>query len=216
MTGWAAHVYAACQVSCRKPPMGHAALKLPRTGAEFLVWDESQTVKHEFIHGEVVPWGGSGGSGGSSDILGRAGAGDAHVTAAGNVYMQLRQHLAGSPCRTFINDMKLQVDAVDAFFYPDVMVTRSAADAANRLVKREPMLIVEVLSPGTAAYDRGDKFAAYRTLPSLQEYLPVDAKTRCCDLDRKGADGLWVLHPSEAGQGVGLASVALEVSAEAL
>ena len=97
MTGWAAHVYAACQVSCRKPPMGHAALKLPKTGAEFLVWDESQTVKHEFIHGEVVPWGGSGGS---SDILGMAGAGDAHVTVALNVAMQLRQHLAGSPCRS--------------------------------------------------------------------------------------------------------------------
>lgn len=181
--------------------MGNVATRLRMSAQDFLAWDETQTVRHEFVAGEVFAM---------------AGAGEAHVTAAGNVYLLLRQHLAGTPCRTFITDMKLRVDAADAVFYPDVMVTCSAADAADPLVKREPVLLVEVLSPATAAYDRGDKFAAYRKLPSLREYLLVDTDSRRCDLYRKGGDGLWVLHPFEPGQAVTLASVELELSAATL
>lgn len=181
--------------------MGNVATRLRMSAQDFLAWDETQAVRHEFVAGEVFAM---------------AGAGEAHVTAAGNVYLLLRQHLAGTPCRTFITDMKLRVDAADAVFYPDVMVTCSAADAADPLVKREPVLLVEVLSPATAAYDRGDKFAAYRKLPSLREYLLVDTDSRRCDLYRKGGDGLWVLHPFEPGQAVTLASVELELSAAAL
>lgn len=148
-----------------------------------------------------------------------AGAGERHVTVAGNVYLALRQHLAGTPCRSFITDMKLRVEAVDAFFHPDVMVTCSERDAGDPLVKREPVLLVEVLSPATAAFDRGDKFAAYRSLDSLREVLLVDPDLRRCDLFRRQVvDGgeAWVLHPSEAGAGVELVSVGLAVTADAL
>ena len=181
--------------------MGHLVVQSRMTAEDFLAWDVTQTVRHEFVQGEVFAM---------------AGAGEAHVTVALNVAMQLRQHLAGSPCRTFIIDMKLRVDAVDAYYYPDVMVTCSAADAADALIKREPTLLVEVLSPATAAYDRGGKFAAYRHLATLREYLLVDTESRRCDVFRKSEDGLWVLHPFEAGQAVGLASVGLELSDEAL
>ena len=112
--------------------------------------------------------------------------------------------------------MKLQVAAADAFFYPDVMVCCSAADAADLLVKRDPVLLVEVLSPATAAYDRGDKFVAYRKLPGLREYLLVDTDSRRCDLFRRRDDGLWVLHPFEPGQALRLDSVALGLPAELL
>ncbi|MFM7506386.1 MAG: Uma2 family endonuclease, partial [Rubrivivax sp.] len=113
----------------------------------------------------------------------------------------------------------LRVEAVDAFFYPDVMVTCSARDAGDPLVKREPVLLVEVLSPATAAFDRGDKFAAYRSLDSLREVLLVDPDLRRCDLFRRQAvDGgeAWVLHPSAPGEGVQLVSVGLAVTADAL
>ncbi len=176
--------------------MGQAALNLPMTATEFLVWDASQTTRHEFVRGEVFAM---------------AGAGEAHVTLAGNLYMALRAHLAGTPCRVFITDMKLQVQTANSYFYPDVMVTCSAADAADPLIKREPVLLVEVLSPSTAAYDRGDKFAAYRMLPSLKEYLVADPETRRVDLHRLGPDGLWVLHPGQPGGGVTLASVGLTI-----
>lgn len=176
--------------------MGHAAVRLPMTADEFLAWDSTQTIKHEFVRGEVFAM---------------AGAHEAHVAAMMNLGMALLQHLRGSPCRTFVTDMKLRVEAADAFFYPDVIVTCSATDAADPLIKREPVLVVEVLSPSTAAYDRGEKFAAYRLLPTLQEYLLVDPAARRCDLYRKGSDGLWVLHPGAPEQGVHLASVGLEV-----
>ncbi|MBX3637356.1 MAG: Uma2 family endonuclease [Rubrivivax sp.] len=176
--------------------MGDADVQLPMTAEEFLVWDSTQTVKHQFVRGE---------------IFAMSGAHEAHVTATMNVGMALRRHLKGSPCRTFTTDMKLRVEAADAYFYPDVFVTCSAADAGDPLIKRDPVLVVEVLSPSTAAYDRGEKFAAYRLLPNLQEYLLVDPAARRCDLYRKGADGLWVLHPGEPEQGVRFASVALDL-----
>jgi Uma2 family endonuclease len=184
--------------------MGQAALNLPLSAADFLVWDATQTTRHEFVRGEVFAM---------------AGAGERHVTVALNVAIALRQHLAGTPCRTFITDMKLRVDAADAYFYPDVMVTCSPRDAEQSHVKSEPVLVVEVLSPATAAFDRGDKFAAYRGLPSLKEVLLVDPDLRRCDLFRRQAleaGEAWVLHPTAPGEGVELVSVGLQLAAEAL
>lgn len=65
-------------------------------------------------------------------------------------------------------DVKLQVDAADAFFYPDVFVTCSERGSAERLIKRNAALVAEVPAPSTAAYDRGGKFARHRLCPSLQ------------------------------------------------
>lgn len=185
--------------------MGDAPLKRPMTAADFLAWEATQTVKHEFVRGEVFAM---------------AGAGKAHVAVSLNVAMALRQHLRGSPCSTFIANTKLRVEAADVYYYPDVMVTCSAADAADPMTVREPTLVVEVLSPSTAAHDRGDKFAACRQLPTLREYVLIDPLTRRCDVFRKGAGegegGLWVLHPFEPPQGLQLASVGLDVPADVL
>jgi Uma2 family endonuclease len=181
--------------------MAYVATRARMSAEEFLRWDEHEPLRHEFVRGEVFAM---------------AGAEDAHVTVAGNLYAALRAHLRGTPCRTFIADMKLRVEAADCFFYPDVLVTCSGSDAADPKIKREALLVIEVLSPSTAAYDRGDKFAAYRALPSLREYLLVDPQTRRCDLYRKGEDGLWVLHPFEAGQDLSLASDAITIGAVAL
>ena len=164
------------------------------TAAEFLAWDEHQTLKREFVRGEVFAM-----SGGE----------DRNNTVAMNLALALRMHLSGSPCRVYMADIKLRVEAADCYFYPDVMVTCSQADAASRLIKRDAVLVVEVLSPSTSAYDRGDKFADYRALPTLREYLLVDVHKQRCDLYRKGADGLWVLRPTRAEEPLVLASVDL-------
>lgn len=177
--------------------MGYAAERLAMSAEQFLDWDAGQSLRHEFVRGA---------------IFAMAGAEERHVTATGNVYVALRTHLRGTPCRTFMIDMKLRVEAADCYFYPDVMVTCSPADATDPLIKREPALVVEVLSPGTAAYDRGDKFADYRKLASLREYLLIDPSTRRCDLYRLGADGLWVLHPHEPDETVRLESVGLDLA----
>lgn len=180
---------------------GEAAAHLRMSMAQFLDWEAAQTQRHEFVAGEVFAM---------------AGADDAHVTVALNVAMALRRYLAGTPCRVYMSDMKLAVRESQGVYYPDVMVTCSEADRASALVKSEPKLLVEVLSPSTAAFDRGDKFADYRRLASLQEYALVDPKTRRSDVYRKGADDLWVLHPADAGQSLVLSSVALEIDAQTL
>jgi Uma2 family endonuclease len=181
--------------------MGRAAQTPLFSAADYLSWEASQPERHEFIDGEVFAM---------------AGAEDRHVTVAGNLYITLRQHLNGTPCRTYMSDMRLHVTAANSYFYPDVLVTCSPLDLASAMVKSEPKLIVEVLSPTTAAYDRGLKFGHYRTLPSLEEYLVVDLDTRASDCYRKGADGLWVLHPFGRGEAMELASVALTVTAAQL
>lgn len=181
--------------------MGHAALKPFFTATDYLDWEAAQAERHEYLDGEVFAM---------------AGAEDRHVTVAGNLYMALRQHLSGSPCRTFMSDMRLHVAAANSYFYPDVLVTCSALDVASPRVKTEPKLIAEVLSPSTAAYDRGLKFSHYRSIATLEEYVVIDLDTRSTDCYRKGADGLWVLHPFARGERVTLASVALELSAEQL
>jgi Uma2 family endonuclease len=171
------------------------------TAEEFLAWDAQQPERWEFVAGEVFAM---------------TGATAPHVTVAGNEYMALRQHLRGTPCRTYINDIKLRVETADAYYYPDVMVTCSASDAKDPLVQREPIVLVEVLSPSTASYDRGGKFQAYRTLATLREYWLIDPATRHSDLYRLGADGLWVLHPAAPTDSVRLASVDLTIDAATL
>ena len=184
-------------LTAMEQPVGYALQRQPMSAAEFLIWDAGQSIKHEYVRGEVFAM---------------AGGEDRNYTVALNLAMALRPHLRGTAFRVYGSDVKLHVEAADAYFYPDVMVTCSAADLGDRLIKREPSLAVEVLSPSTAAYDRGDKFAAYRQLPSLQEYLLVDVDRQRCDLFRKGADGLWVLHPSSTDEPVQLASVDLRIT----
>lgn len=173
------------------------ALAQPKFGAEdYLAWEANQPVKHEYLAGEVFAM---------------AGGSDAHVTASGNLYVALRAHLRGTPCRTYIADMKLRVAAADAYFYPDVFVTCSAADAQQPLAKAEPVLVAEVLSPSTEAFDRGGKFAAYRSLPSLQEYLLIDPDRRSVEVYRRDTSGHWVLYPYSGDEVLELGSVHLSL-----
>jgi Uma2 family endonuclease len=181
--------------------MGQAAHKPVMTTADYLAWEADQKDRHEFVGGETFAM---------------AGAEDRHVTVVGNVYMALRQHLSGTPCRTFATDMRLHVAALGNYFYPDIMVTCSDADLASPMAKSEPKLIIEVLSPSTAAYDRGLKFSHYRNLPSLQEYVLVDLDARAVDSYTLGVDGLWVLHPFAANETLTLASVAMQITAAQL
>ena len=168
----------------------------------YLAWEAEQSTKHEYHDGEVFAM---------------AGASDAHVTVAGNVYMALRNHLRGSPCSVFISDMKLRVEEDNAFFYPDVFVTCAESDRGQSHSKSAPVLVAEVLSPATSAYDRGAKFAAYRKLPTLREYALIDPERLSLDLFRRDGDSKrWVLHPIEAGGHVEWASVGLQVPLEAL
>jgi Uma2 family endonuclease len=79
------------------------------------------------------------------------GASDAHVTIAGNVFVALRTHVRGTPCRVYFADMKARVEPANAFLYPDVMAGCDPREREDNYFKRHPVLIVEVLSESTGA-----------------------------------------------------------------
>lgn len=168
---------------------------------EYLNWEITQKEKYEYVAGEVFAMGG---------------ASRRHVTISGNLFAVLDDALVGTPCRAYMADMKIEVITKQSFFYPDVFVTCHPDDHRAELTMRHPVLVAEVLSPSTAAYDRGDKFIAYRTLPTLKEYLLIDPDHQQVELFSKGADGLWVLHDFAPGQALKLTSVEAEIAWERL
>jgi len=155
------------------------AERLRFSAEDYLTWEEAQAEKHEFVAGEVFAM---------------VGARQDHVIVSGNIFAALKQRLRGSPCRPYVADLKLNVEAADAFFYPDVMVSCHPGDLANQQFIANPSLIVEVLSESTADYDRGGKFVVYRKLESLREYLIVDIDARRVECFRRTADNDWLLH----------------------
>lgn len=177
---------------------------LPATASmspeDFLSWEATQQEKHEYYQGEVF------------EVFAMVGATRKHVTVSVNLCNLLSAHLEGSPCRVYMADMKLRVDAANAYFYPDVFVTCDAADHRAEMFMASPTLVIEVLSPATEAHDRGAKFAAYRLLPSLKEYLLVDPELRRIESFLRNEQGSWVLREFSAQAPVRLESVGLETS----
>ena len=107
--------------------------------------------------------------------------------------------------------MKLQVAPADASFYPDVFVSCDPRDRTPdaELVQRHPKLVVEVLSDSTAAFDRGRKFEAYRSLDTLEAYLLIEQSRPHADLFLRNAEGLWVLNPVGEGDKAFIAPIAV-------
>lgn len=166
--------------------MNSPAEQIAFDAEHYLAWEEEQDEKHEYVR---------------SEVFAMVGARRNHVVVAGNLFAAFKQRLRGGPCQAYISDLKLRVEAADAFFYPDVMVSCDNRDhAATRFIEH-PTLIVEVLSDSTAAFDRGDKFAAYRTLPTLQEYILVDIPSRRVESFRRATDQEWLFHPYPADAG---------------
>ncbi|MCZ2291680.1 MAG: Uma2 family endonuclease [Burkholderiales bacterium] len=163
--------------------------------ADYLAWENQQPEKNEFYRGE---------------IFAMVGARRAHGRVVLNLAHRLMQQLEGSPCQVFSEGMKLQIED-DAVFYPDLMVTCDKADLATEMIFRAPTLVVEVLSPSTQAFDRGLKFAAYRRLPSLREYILVDPDARSVEGFRRNDENLWVLHDMSDAPELELASLGCSV-----
>lgn len=176
-------------------------MALPRPAPRFdrqdyFAWEPEQPVKHEYVAGEVFA---------------QAGARQNHVVVAGNCFAALRQRLRGSPCRAYISDMQLEVAQADAVFYPDVMVSCHPEDLAAERVLHHPRVIVEVLSDSTVAYDRGGKFAAYRMLESLQEYVLIDPERRSLEIFRRLPSNDWLLATGDSARALVLAALEMEI-----
>ncbi|WP_017652984.1 Uma2 family endonuclease [Fortiea contorta] len=149
------------------------------TPEEYLKLEETSSIKHEYIDGYAYAM---------------AGALDPHVTTAGNLFTLLRSHVRGTGCRVYIADMKARIESLNRYYYPDVMVTCDARDQETPGHKKFPCLIVEVLSNSTEAFDRGDKFADYQQIETLQEYVLINTKRQRIECLRRSAQNIWILQ----------------------
>jgi Uma2 family endonuclease len=172
-----------------------AALKPRLSLQDYLAWEEQQPDKNELVRGEIVSM---------------VGARRVHGQVVMNIARELGNQLRGSPCRVFQETMKLQV-ADDVILYPDLFVTCDKADLATELLFKSPTLIIEVLSPSTQARDRSVKFAWYRRIAALQEYILVDPDSCRVEAFRRGAEDLWSLYDMSDGDAMDAASVGCRV-----
>lgn len=162
----------------------------------YLDWENIQTERHEFHRGEVFAM---------------TGGRRSHGCVVANLVRHLGNQLAEAPCRVFSESMKIQI-ADDTILYPDVFVTCDRQDLQTDMIFRAPTLIIEVLSPSKQAYDRSQKFALYRRLPSLKEYVLIDPDTRRAEAFRINADGLFVLFDMSESEILELPSIDCRVA----
>ncbi|MGB6167656.1 MAG: Uma2 family endonuclease [Geitlerinemataceae cyanobacterium] len=168
---------------------------------EYLQLEESSSIKHEYRQG---------------DVYAMAGASNVHVLITGNLYTLLRNHLRGRSCLPYFADTKVRIESINTYYYPDIAVTCDRRDREFKNFLRHPCLIIEVLSETTEAFDRGDKFADYRNLETLKEYVLISQNRIQVDVFRKNDRGQWVLYPYKEGDTIHLESVGFSGAIENL
>ncbi len=170
------------------------------TYAEYIAFAETSELKHEYIAGAIVAM-----SGGTI----------AHGRLIGQLTGLIRDALKGRPCVVLPAEVRVRIRAADRATYPDLHVVCTAveADPDDTHAVVNPTVIVEVLSDSTADSDRGDKFAAYRRLRSLREYVLVSQHERRIDVYRREARG-WHLEDFGPGELLRLASIDVELSVD--
>lgn len=171
------------------------------TVEQYLELEKTAEVKHEFHDGLLVAM---------------VGVTQVHALVTLNVGAWLRANLRGGPCRVVVSDFKVHVAAANRFFYPDVTVYCDASSSPDSLFTAVPKVIVEVLSPSTANYDRGKKFADYRRLDSLEAYVLVDTDWQAVDVFRPTADRIWYITSFGPGEQVPLQSLGLDIPVDAI
>lgn len=156
------------------------------TRKEYVSLERVSNVKHEFLDGVVYAM-----SGGSPE----------HAAIAANVITLLSVALHGKPCRVHTSDLRIRVLETGLETYPDVSVVcdKPETDPDDPHAITNPTVLVEVLSPSTEAYDRGEKLRHYEQIPSLREVVLVDHRERLLEVHRREADGAFPRH--EAGRG---------------
>ncbi len=154
---------------------------------EYRELEQQSDIKYEYHDGELFAL-----AGGTLN----------HGLLSGNIYSEIRAGLAtaGKGCKALNSEVKLAIETVNSFVYPDAMVVcgevQTSQHDANAVIS--PILIVEVLSKSTADYDRGDKFHLYRQIPGLQEYVLVEQSRAQVELFYKRPQtDLWQITRTE-------------------
>jgi Uma2 family endonuclease len=175
------------------------------TPEEYLALEQASDTKHEYLDGVIYAWQGP---------VAMTGASVRHNDICLNIVAALRTHLRGTGCRVNMTDVKLNVVSRRAFFYPDVIVTGSEKDRAAQLILKEPTLIFEVSSDSTGEFDRGEKFEAYKLIPTLREYVIVSGGGRRVEVFSR--DAAWQPVIEATAGAVRLASIDATLSLDTI
>ncbi len=130
----------------------------------------------------------------NGQIFAMAGASRNHNRIVTNISSSLNIQLKSRPCNNYSNDMRIGIQGGKRYVYPDIIVTcgREEFEDESQDTLLNPIVIVEVLSATTEAYDRGTKFLYYQTIASLQEYVLVSQEKKCFEIYRKQNDSSWL------------------------
>jgi Uma2 family endonuclease len=166
--------------------MGEPAKTQQMTAAAYLVWERGQNAKHEFHRGAVFPM---------------AGGSPRHNYLSSAIAAELRAAVRAKGCFVFSSDQRIAAAESGRYVYADAVVVCGSVqlEPGTTDVLSNPRVIVEVLSPGTETFDRGDKWDAYRRIVSLHDYLLVSQLTAHIEHYQREAGGSWRYHVVEAG-----------------
>lgn len=167
---------------------------------EYLALEEKAGRKSEYYNGKIYLM-----SGGSNN----------HSRICVNTIVELSHGLDDTRCEIFESNMRILVEASDFYTYPDVAVTCGEAEfmAGRSDTLLNPIMLVEVLSPSTRIYDRGEKFLFYRSIKSLQIYLLVEQLKVYVECYQKQADETWLLKIYDSpDQEIELAAVGVKIT----
>ncbi|MBI4955024.1 MAG: Uma2 family endonuclease [Myxococcales bacterium] len=181
--------------------MGQPALRTGVSPEEYLAFERASADKHELSHGEIFAM-----SGGTR----------AHAMLAAGLLRELGVALLERPCEIYTSDMRVKIASSGSYLYPDVSVAcgepRVEDEHGDTLVN--PSLIVEVLSESSEAYDRGEKFAQYRSVPSVSDYVLVSQTVARIEHYRRQPDGTWLLTILGPGSELVLAPLDVKVAVD--
>jgi len=149
------------------------------TAEEYLTLERSAAYKSEFHDGQIYAM---------------TGASREHNLVSGNIYRELSLQLKKRPCEAYINDMRVKAVEANSYHYPDIAVVCGTPQFEDAQVDTllNPTVLIEVLSPSTEAYDRGGKFAHYRKISTLREYLLVSQDQPSIERYKRQGD-VWIL-----------------------
>ena len=153
------------------------------TAAEYLELERQAEYKSEFVDGKVIPF---------------AGASQDHCLISASSIAELGQQLKETPNYIFASQMRLEV--AQCYVYPDLLVVCGETRFADyrRDILLNPTLVIEILSPVTEGFDRGEKFRRYRTLSSLQTYVLISQHEPLVEVFERQEDGRWMFNEFSA------------------
>jgi Uma2 family endonuclease len=157
-----------------------SVLKRRLSPEEYLAQERRAEFKSEYLRGEVFAM---------------AGASYEHTLAKDNLARETGNQLKNGPCRVLTSDMRVKIEATGLYTYPDIAIVCDEPQFEDKVFDTllNPRTLVEVLSDSTEKYDRGAKFAHYRQIPTLQEYVLVARDQALVERYVRQPDASWLL-----------------------